>query len=215
MRVGSKGDAAETRVVKTYPLFGFCFVRSFAGHVLAIRAATEGRQGAPLLEHCRKPALCGRSRGAAPGFVSGRDQRQPARGVVPTDRSLRRGKRALSAARLVSGRTVSAGSGPGLWGAGAARGDGAASAAPMGRLLARLSSLLAAAARSVLWAAAASLARGHQLAAHPADAGVLSADRSRQRVAPASAVVRRERDGGLARRGLWAGRQECAVSLPR
>jgi hypothetical protein len=27
-------------------------VRSFAGHVLAIRAATEGRQGAPLLEHC-------------------------------------------------------------------------------------------------------------------------------------------------------------------
>src|SRR6516162_10421360 len=51
-RVGSKGDAAETRVVKTYPLFGFCFVRSFAGHVPAIRAATEGRQGAPLLEHC-------------------------------------------------------------------------------------------------------------------------------------------------------------------
>src|ERR1700687_3598402 len=36
----------------------------------------------------------------------------------------------------------------------------------------------------------AGLARGHQLAAHPADAGVLSADRPRQRVAPASAVVR-------------------------
>src|SRR6201981_471545 len=125
MRVGSKGDAAETRVVKTYPLFGFCFVRSFAGHVLAIRAATEGRQGAPLLEHCRKPALCGRSRGAAPGFVSGRDQRQPARGVVPRNRSLRRGKRALSAACLVFGRTVGTGSSPKLWGAGAApRGGG-------------------------------------------------------------------------------------------
>ena len=30
-----------------------------------------------------------------------------------------------------------------------------------------------------------------------------------------TAVVRAERDGGFAGRGLWAGRQECAVSLPR
>ena len=41
-------------------------------------------------------------------------------------------------------------------------------------------------------------ARGHQLATHPADAGVLSADRSWQRMAPASTVVRAERDGGFA-----------------
>src|ERR1700732_2737687 len=117
------GDEAEMRVVKTYPLFGFCFARSLAVHVLAIRTTTERRQGAPLLEHCRKPTLCGRSRGAASGFVSGRDQRQPAGGVVSGDRRLRRGERALSAACLVSGRAVGAGSSPGLWVAGAARGD--------------------------------------------------------------------------------------------
>src|SRR5258708_4058885 len=208
------GDEAETRVVKTYPLFGFGFRRSLAGHVLAIRATPEGRQGAPLLEHCRKPALCGRSCGAASGSVSGRDQRQPASGVVSGDRGVRRGERAASTACLVSGRAGGARSCQGLWGAGAARCEGAASAAPMGRLLARLSSLWAAATGSVLCTAAADFTRGHQLAAHPADAGVLSADRSRQRVAPASAVVRAERDGGLAPRGLCAGRQKCAVSLP-
>src|SRR6202049_1257464 len=141
------GEGAETPVVKTYPLFGFGFRRSLAGHVLAIRATTEGRQGAPLLEHCRKPALCGRSGGAASGFVSGRDQRRPARGVVPGDRRVRRGDRAASAACVVSGRTGGAGSGQGLWGAGAARCDGTASPAPMGRLLARPSPLLTAAAR--------------------------------------------------------------------
>src|ERR1700690_1156328 len=87
------GDEAKTRVVKTYALFGFWFVHRIAGHVLAIRTATEGRQGAPVLEHCRKPALCGRSGGAASGFVFGRDQRQSARGVVPGDRGVRRGER--------------------------------------------------------------------------------------------------------------------------
>ena len=60
----------------------------------------------------------------------------------------------------------------------------------------------------------AEFTRGHQLAAHPADAGVLSADRSGQRVAAASAVVRAERDGGSAGRGLCAGREECALPLP-
>ena len=43
-------------------------------HVLAIRTATEGRQGAPLLEHCRKQTLYRWSCGAAPGSLSGRDQ---------------------------------------------------------------------------------------------------------------------------------------------
>jgi hypothetical protein len=42
------------------------------------------------------------------------------------------------------------------------------------------------------------------MAAHPADAGVLSVDRSLQRVALAPAVVRTERDGGSAGRRLWA-----------
>jgi hypothetical protein len=37
------GDEAETLVVKTYPLFGLWFLRSFAGHVLAIRTPTERR----------------------------------------------------------------------------------------------------------------------------------------------------------------------------
>src|SRR3982074_428542 len=125
-------DDAGTRVVKTCPLFGFWFRRSLAGHVLAIRTTTEGRQGAPLLEHCRKSALCGRSGGAASGFVSGRDQRQPARGVVPGDRSLRRGERAASAACFVSGRAGGAGSGPGLWGAGAAPRAGGGKPPPQG-----------------------------------------------------------------------------------
>src|ERR1700693_3622479 len=151
------GDEAETAVVKTYPLFGFWFARSLACHVLAIRTTTEGRQGAPLLEHSRKSSLCGRSGGAASGFVSGRDQRQPARGVEPRHRSLRRGERALSAACLVFGRTVGAGSGQGFCGAGAARRDGAASATPMGRLLARLLPLLAAAARTGLFGAPSAL----------------------------------------------------------
>jgi hypothetical protein len=51
--------------VKTYPLLGFWFV------ILAIRTATEGRQGTPLLEHCRKQALCGRSGGAAAALYLG------------------------------------------------------------------------------------------------------------------------------------------------
>ena len=54
---------------------------------------------------------------------------------------------------------------------------------------------------------------GTSLAAYPADAGVLSADRSRQRMAAAPAMVRAERDGGSSRRGLLAGGEECTVSL--
>src|SRR5208337_2744248 len=44
---------------------------------------------------------------------------------------------------------------------------------------------------------------------------LLSTDRSRKRVAIASAVVRAECDGGSARRGLFAGREERALPLPR
>src|SRR5580700_6085426 len=63
--------AMRRYVVKTHPLLGFWFVHRIAGHVLAIRTATEGRQGTPLLEHCRKQALFGRSGGAAAASVSG------------------------------------------------------------------------------------------------------------------------------------------------
>src|ERR1700749_1138671 len=125
-------DDAKARVVKTYPLFGAGFLRSLASHVLAIRTAPEGRQGAPLLEHCRKPALRWRPCGAASGAVPGRDQRQPARVMVPADRSVRRGKRAVSAACAVSGRTAAAGASRRLRSAGAARCAGVASAAPTG-----------------------------------------------------------------------------------
>ena len=58
-------------------------------HVLAIRATTEGRQGAPLLEHCRKSALCGRSCGAASGFSGPRFPPLEAFGRRPKARSSR------------------------------------------------------------------------------------------------------------------------------
>ena len=52
------------------------------------------------------------------------------------------------------------------------------------------------------------LARRNQLARHPADAGVLSADRSRQRVAAGTGMlVRAQRDGPISRRGLRTGRR--------
>jgi len=69
------GDEAETRAAKTYPLFGFGFRRSFAGHVLAIRTTTEGRQRAPLLAHFESRRRAGGRVVQPPGFVSGRDQR--------------------------------------------------------------------------------------------------------------------------------------------
>ena len=51
-------------------------------HVLAIQPTLQRRQRASLLEHCREQALRRRPGGAAAGAVPGRDQRQPARGVV-------------------------------------------------------------------------------------------------------------------------------------
>src|SRR5260370_41180170 len=63
--------------------------------------------------------------------------------------------------------------------------------------------------------ASAGLTQRDAVAAHLADAGVLSVDRSRQRVALAPALVRAERDGGPARCRLWAGGEECALPLPR
>src|ERR1700693_316537 len=45
-----------------------------SGHVFAIESALQGRQGAPLLEYRREPALCRWQGGAAAGAVAGRDR---------------------------------------------------------------------------------------------------------------------------------------------
>ena len=73
-RVNSGGDEPESSVVKTYPLFEGASQRIMRRHVPTIRPTEEERQGAPLLEHCRKQALCWRPGGPAPGALSGRDQ---------------------------------------------------------------------------------------------------------------------------------------------
>ena len=81
----------------------------------------------------------------------------------------------------------------GLRRAGTARGHATTPAAAMGRVLARLPAVRATGARRVLGGAAARFARRDLLAARAADAGVLPADRSGQRVAAAPAVVRAQR----------------------
>ena len=60
-------------------------------HVLEVQCAAQKRQASPLLEHHGEPAGGARAHHPAPGALSGRDQRQPARGLDPLDRSLRRG----------------------------------------------------------------------------------------------------------------------------
>src|SRR5712691_215845 len=84
----------------------------------------------------------------------------------------------------------------------------------MGRVLAGVRAVRTAWAGSLLGGAFAGFTRGHVLAAHLADAGVLSTDRPRQRMALAPAMVRAERDGGSAGGGLCAGGEECALPLP-
>ena len=58
-------------------------------HVSAMQPADQRWQGTSLLEHRREQAVRWGKSGAAPSVVPGRDQRQPARGVVSGDRSLR------------------------------------------------------------------------------------------------------------------------------
>src|SRR5262249_56786755 len=85
----------------------------------------------------------------------------------------------------------------------------------MGRVLAGVPAVRATRSQSVVGGSFAGFAGRDVLAAHPADAGLLSADRSGQRVAIAPAVVRAERDGGSTRRGRRAGGEERALPLPR
>ena len=78
-----EGPSPEMAVVKTYPvpIAGFASLDS-PGHVFAANPAKEGWQDAQLLERCREPTRRGRPRGAAPRFVSGRDQPYPGRGLA-------------------------------------------------------------------------------------------------------------------------------------
>jgi hypothetical protein len=70
-----EGPSPEMAVVKTYsvPISGFASLDS-PGHVFAANPAKEGWQDAQLLDSCREPTRRGRPSGAAPRFVSGRDQ---------------------------------------------------------------------------------------------------------------------------------------------
>jgi hypothetical protein len=79
------------------------------------------------------------------------------------------------------------------------RGHRIASAAAMGCVLVGVSAVRAPGVGLVLVAMLAGLARRHVLAAHCADAVVLSADRSGQQVAIASSAFRAKRDGVSAR----------------
>jgi hypothetical protein len=67
-------------------------------YVFAPQASPQGRQGAPLLEHCAEPPDLWRPDGAAARAVSGRDQRQPAclHGARQSKRSTRGSRPAWS-----------------------------------------------------------------------------------------------------------------------
>ena len=95
--------------------------------------------------------------------------------------------------------------GPGVGlcgGPGQAERTAAAPPAAVGGLLAGVRAVGPAAAGHLLAAATAAQPQGHALAECPQDAGGLPSDRPRQRVAPAPPVVRPQRHGRPARRGL-------------
>ena len=153
------------------------------------------------MEHRREQALRRRQGGAAAGAVSRRDQRQPARGVV---------RRVVDAFDEEAGTAHAAGAvsppiaayrsmpvvtacrfGSGRWSF-TRRGNGA----PAGwRAICTSSS----GSTSSCARPGAGSREGTSWRAHRADAGVLSADRSGQRMAAAPAMVRAERDGRSSR----------------
>src|ERR1017187_1521891 len=74
---------SKLAVVKTYPVpkrAAMCIIGS--RYVPALHDAKEERQRAPLLQPGGKPASSQRAGGATLRSVSGRDQRQPARGLA-------------------------------------------------------------------------------------------------------------------------------------
>src|SRR5271157_5502001 len=166
-RVGSTMRFRDWPVVETKYLFKGIVWRRFVSHVFAPESTLQGRQGAPLLEHCREQALRRRQGGAAPGALSRRNQRQPAGRLAPGDRGLRRGGATNNPIGPISRRPAAARSRRGPWGADPAWGHAAASAAAMGRVLARLPALRATGTRPLLGGSSARFARRNLLEPHP------------------------------------------------
>src|SRR5271154_6215795 len=184
-------------------------------HVPAANRATEERQDAPLLEPRREQASRRRRGGAEARSVFGRDQFVPGGGVAQGDRGVRRGRGQLSDAGLVPGGPLRGRGGRRLGGAAANFGNAPASSATVGRLLVGGPVVARAANRSVLGGAAAGESQENALGSRSASAGRLPVDRTRQRVAAASRMVRQERHGRSAGGGFRLGREAQALCLPR
>src|SRR5271156_5123535 len=176
-------------------------------HVPAANRATEERQDAPLLERRREQASRRRRGGAEARSVFGRDQFVPGGGVAQGDRGVRRGRGQLSDAGLVPGGPLRGRGGRRLGGAAANFGNAPASSATVGRLLVGGPVVARAATRPVLGRAPAREPEANALGPSSASAGRLPVDRTRQRVAAASRMVRQERHGRSAGGGfrLWRG----------
>ena len=149
-------------------------------------------------ENVRKPR---RSRGAASSAVSGRDQRQPALGLVPIDRGVAGGF-GFGADGAVCGG--SGGAGAGLRGGSDQRqGSEPAPSAAVGCVLVGADLVGSVESGSVLGSAAAAKPPGHPLAGRIEDAGVLPVDRSGQRVAVAPALVTSTAPCGICSAVRW------------
>src|SRR5580658_10311360 len=184
-------------------------------HVPAANRATEERQDAPLLEPRREQASRRRRGGAEARSVFGRDQFVPSGGVAQGDRGVRRGRGQLSDAGLVPGGPLRGRGGRRLGGAAANFGNAPASSAAVGRLLVGGPVVARAATRPVLGGAPACEPEENALGSSSASAGRLPTDRTRQRVAAASRMVRQERHGRSAGGGFRLGRDARALCLPR
>src|ERR1700678_3649923 len=164
-------------------------------HVPAANRATEERQDAPVLEPRREQASRRRRGGAEARSVFGRDQFVPSGGVAQGDRGVRRGGGQLSDAGLVPGGPLRGRGGRRLGGAAAPVRNAPASSAAVGRLLVGGPVVARAATRPVLGGAPAREPEANALGSSSASAGRLPTDRTRQRVAAASRMVRQERHG--------------------
>jgi len=80
MNVGSRGGLCSVDLPSLQGVGKFARMR--ADDVSTREPAIQRRERVPLLERGREPAASLRPGGAAPGVVSGGDQRQPASGVV-------------------------------------------------------------------------------------------------------------------------------------
>src|ERR1700691_3460045 len=183
-------------------------------HVPAANRATEERQDAPLLEPRREQASRRRRGGAEARSVFGRDQFVPSGGVAQGDRGVRRGRGQLSDAGLVAGGPLRGRGGRRLGGAVPTRRNGRASPARAGRLWVGGSVVPRAPTRPVLGGAPAREPEANALGSRSASAGRLPTDRTRQRVAAASRMVRQERHGRSAGGGFRLGRDAQALWPP-